>query len=176
MMLVGGILALLATAQADEISAEMLLQGSPQEGLLTGAGARLDGGKAFLSMEGRSAVEGVWIGRATGGIDLFGGTDRLDMTLGLFLGTTGDWADPSMQLAGTAGFELGLGGAVGPLHVRYRHADGFRGPLEERLTEDELRLGYRMLGTVELFGQYLRFNPGEQYVIDGYGAGVKVVF
>ena len=175
-MLLGVMLSLMGSAQADEISAEVLMQASPTEGLVTGAGARFQSDGAFLSMEGRGAAEGAWIGRATGGLDLFGGSDRVDLTVGLFLGTTGDWGDPSIQMAGTAGAELGLGLHVGPLHARYRHADGFRGPLEDRLTENELRLGYRMFDTVEVFGQYMRFNPGEAAPIEGYGAGAKIVF
>lgn len=174
-MTLGLMLALMGSAQADEISAEVLLQASPQDGLVSGVGARLDGGSAFLSMDARGAAEGNWIGRATAGLDLLG-SDRVDLTLGLFLGTVGNWGDPSIQMAGTAGFEFGLGANVGPLHARYRHADGFRGPLESRLTENEVRLGYRMFDTVEVFGQYINFNPGDDVVIDGYGAGVKVAF
>lgn len=175
-MTLGLMVALMGAAQADEISAEVLMQASPQDGLVTGFGARLDGGKAFLSMDGRGAAEGMWIGRATGGVDLFGDSERVDMTLGLFLGTVGDWGDPSVQMAGTAGFEFGLGAHIGPLHARYRHADGFRGPLESRLTENEVRLGYRMFDTVELFGQYIRFNPSEDLLVDGYGVGLNVSF
>ncbi len=167
--------ALSAAAQADEISAEAYLQATPTEGLASGLGLRLDGGRTFLSLEGRGGTS-VWIGRVTGGLDLLGSSERFDLTAGLFLGTTGDLADPSISTAGTAGFELGLGANFGALHVRYRHADGFRGPLESRLTEDEWRVGYRLLDTVELFGQHVRFNPDESSLAAGYGVGLKVVF
>ena len=167
---------LVGSASADEISAEGYLQVTPSGELASGLGARLDSGSAFLSLEGRGATEGNWVGRATGGIDLFSGSDRFDLTLGLFLGTTGSTLDPSVETAGTAGFEFGFGGNVGPLRARYRHADGFKGPLETHLTEDEFRLGYLAFNTIEFFGQYVRFNPGEHDVVDGYGAGVKVVF
>jgi len=170
------IAALSGDAQANEISGEVLMQASPQDGLVTGVGAQLDGGRTFLSMEGRGAADGNWIGRATGGIDLFGGSDRLDLTLGVFLGTVGNWGDPSISMAGTAGFAFGLGTNIGPLRARYRHADGFRGPLESRLTENEVRVGYRMFDTVEVFGQYIRFNPGEEVFVEGYGAGLKLAF
>jgi hypothetical protein len=166
----------MGTASADEISAEVFLQATPTGDLATGLGARLDSGGAFLALEGRGEAEGIWVGRATGGIDLFGSSERLDLTLGLFLGTTGSTSYPSIETAGTAGFEVGLGGNFGPLRTRYRHASGFSGPLKSRLTEDEVRVGYRVLNTAELFGQYVRFNPGEHDVIDGYGVGVKVVF
>jgi len=161
---------------AEEFSAEAFLQATPAEGLASGLGARLDGGSTFLSLEGRGGMYGTWTGRATAGLDVFGRSDRFDLTLGLFLGTNGSTAEPSIEAAGTAGFELGLGVHLGSLHGRYRHADGFRGPLESRLTEDEWRLGYRMFDTVEVFGQYIHYNPGEYWVVDGYGVGAKVVF
>lgn len=167
---------MMGSAAADEISAEGYLQATPTGELASGLGARLDSGGAFLSLEGRAQPEGLWIGRATGGVDLFGSSDRIDLTLGLFLGTTGSTLDPSIETAGTAGFEFGLGGNFGPLRARYRHANGFKGPLESHLSENEFRLGYRVLGNVELFGQHVRFNPGEQETIYGYGAGLKVVF
>ncbi|MEL6344038.1 MAG: hypothetical protein AAFV53_13040 [Myxococcota bacterium] len=176
-MILGVLVALSTSAHAaEEISAEAVLQSSPQDGLVSGFGARLDSGGAFLSLDGRGAAEGNWIGRATAGFDLFGDSDTIDLTLGLFLGTTGDWGAPSVQMAGTAGFEVGVGANIGPLRARYRHADGFRGPLESRLTEDEFRVGYRIFGTVEPFGQYIRFNPGDEEVVSGYGAGVKIAF
>jgi len=167
---------MMGTASADEISLEAVLQATPTGELASGLGARLDSGGAFLSLEGRGETEGFWIGRATGGIDLFGNSERLDVTLGVFLGTTGSTTYPTIETAGTAGFEVGLGANMGNLRARYRHANGFSGPLESHLTEDEFRVGYRAFNTVELFGQYVRFNPGEYDPIDGYGVGVKVVF
>ncbi|MFT5683889.1 MAG: hypothetical protein ACI8RZ_004821 [Myxococcota bacterium] len=167
---------MMGTASADEISVEAILQVTPSGELASGLGARLDSGSAFLALEGRGEADGIWVGRATGGLDLFGNSERIDMTLGLFLGTTGSTSYPSIDTVGTAGFEFGLGGNFGNLRARYRHANGFSGPLENHLTEDEFRLGYRAFDTVEVFGQYVRFNPGEHAVIDGYGVGVKVVF
>lgn len=167
---------MMGLATADEISAEAFLQVSPSGALTSGLGARLDSGGAFVSLEGRGETDGVWVGRATGGLDLFGSTERIDLTLGVFVGTTGSATTPAVEAAGTAGFELGLGGNLGPIRARYRHSNGFRGALATHLREDEFRLGYRALGTVEVFGQYIRFSPSELDVIDGYGAGLKVAF
>jgi hypothetical protein len=175
-MLTAMMVMVMGTAAADEISAEAFLQASAGGELTSGLGARLDSGGAFLSLEGRGETNGIWVGRATGGLDLFGNSERIDLTLGVFLGTTGSTTSPSVETAGTAGVELGIGGTLGPLHARYRHSNGFRGPLESHLTEDEFRLGFRVFDTVEVFGQYIRFSPNELDVIDGYGGGLKVAF
>lgn len=94
----------------------------------------------------------------------------------LFLGTTG-WMKPLAASAvdPTAGFELGFGLNLGPVRGRYRHLDGFRGPLEARLTEDEWRLGFE-IGTVQIFGQHTRFNPGEEPRERGLGMGAALTF
>jgi hypothetical protein len=65
---------------------------------------------------------------------------------------------------------------VGPLSLRYRHLDGFRGPLESRLTENEVRLSFQMLNTINVFGQYINFRPTSTVIVDGYGAGVGMTF
>jgi len=147
------------------------------EGPAVGLGARLHPTRAtFVVAEGRGAVGGHWIGRGTVGLDLLGASKTLDFTLGLFLGTTGSWAPIGMNtIDPTAGFELGLGLNVGPVRGRYRHADGFRGPLESRLTENEWRLGAE-LGRFQVFGQYIRFNLGDDQAIGGLGAGASVAF
>lgn len=147
-------------------------------GVGLGLGGRLNaGGPAFLSVDARGAVGGHWIGRGTVGLDIFGGSETIDFTAGLFLGTTGSWAPMGASVVDpTAGFELGLGLNVGPVRGRYRHADGFRGPLESRLTENEWRLGFE-LGRMQLFGQYVRFNPGDDSArIGGLGAGASLTF
>lgn len=146
------------------------------DGAGLGLGARLQPGSAFVAAEGRGLVGGHWIGRGTIGFDLFGGSETLDLTGGLFLGTTGGWAPVGLSgIDPTAGLELGLGVNLGPVRARYRHADGFRGPLEEHLTENEWRLGFE-LGKLQLFGQYLRFNPGEEQAVGGFGAGASMSF
>ena len=63
----------------------------------------MDGGGTFFSLEGRGGMNATWTGRATAGIDVFGRSERMDLTLGLFLGTTGSTAEPSFEAAGTAG-------------------------------------------------------------------------
>ena len=147
------------------------------DGMAAGLGAGLHGGGgAFLNGEMRGSGDGLWIGRATAGLDLLGGCDDIDVTLGLFLGSTGYWNQVALGSTGTGGLELGIGGRIGDLHARYRHADGFRGPLEARLTENEWRLGYTVADTVELFGQYVLFNPGDDVRRGGFGAGATVLF
>ena len=175
-MMLGWMIALAGGAQAEDVTAELLLQASPQDGLVSGFGARLEGDSAFFSVDGRGATGGSWIGRASGGVDVFGESERFDLTLGLFLGTTGSWDDAAIAMAGTGGFEFGVGTAVGPLSLRYRHLDGFRGPLESRLTENEFRLSFQMLNTINVFGQYINFRPTSMVIVDGYGAGVGMTF
>lgn len=142
-----------------------------------GLGARVGaGGPAFLAGDVRVSPHASWIGRGTVGLDVFGSSETLDLTLGLFLGTTG-WTRPlaASSVDPTAGFELGFGLNPGPVRARYRHLDGFRGPLEARLTEDEWRLGIE-LGRVQVFGQHTRFNPGEDPKERGFGAGASLRF
>lgn len=159
-----------------EAYGQQVVGDGPSVGL--GLGARLQATRAtFVAAEGRGTPGGHWIGRGTVGLDLFGGSETIDLTAGLFLGTTGSWAPVGANVVDpTAGFELGLGLNLGPVRGRYRHADGFRGPLQSRLTENEWRLGYE-LGRVQLFGQYLRFNPGDDSArIGGFGAGASMTF
>ncbi len=147
-------------------------------GVGLGAGARLHPGRsAFLNLEARGLVGDHWIGRGTIGLDLFGGWEAFDLTGGLFLGTTGAWAPVSIDtaIAPTAGLELGVGVNLGPIRARYRHADGFKGPLESHLTENEWRLGYQV-GRLQIFGQYLRFNPGDEVPVGGFGLGGAATF
>lgn len=168
-----------ARAETDvtvEAYGQQVVGDGPGVGL--GLAGRLNaGGPAFLAVEGRGAVGGHWIGRGTVGLDLFGGSETIDVTGGLFLGTTGSWAPLGASVVDpTAGIELGLGLNVGPVRGRYRHADGFRGPLEARLTENEWRLGFEV-GRLQVFGQYVRFNPGDDSQrIGGLGAGASLTF
>lgn len=166
-----------APAHAEDASIELYLQGSPTGGVGTGLGGRLEAGMPFVAVEAFGMSGGDWLGRATVGLDLFGKSDRFDLTLGLYLGSTGNWLVPSLSKATvTAGGEFGIGGRIGPLGARFRHLDGFRGPLEARLTQDELRVGWNFGERVEIFAQYVRFNPGEGSPIGGYGAGGMLRF
>lgn len=165
-----------APAQADEISAELFAQTTPQSGYATGAALRVDAGAPFVSGEAFGYVDGDWMGRATVGIDLLGGSDQFDLTAGAFLGSVGDWVEPSVGPELTAGFELALGARIGPLQARLRRVDGFRGPLTERLTQNEARLGWVFADRVEVFGQYVNYNPRQDQVIGGFGAGASVRF
>lgn len=161
------------------LSVEAYGQQMVGDGPALGLGAKFTPTRAtFVGLEGRSSVGGHWLGRGTVGLDVLGGSDTLDFTLGLFLGTTGTWEPVQIGMSSTdptAGFELGLGVNAGPVRARYRHADGFRGPLEARLTENEWRLGAE-IGRVQVFGQYVRFNPGDDNPMGGFGAGASLSF
>jgi hypothetical protein len=162
-------------ALASDVAAEASLQHLPQ-GVAPGVGARLVGERGtFLSAEGRAFGDATWTGRATAGVDVFGCQDGLDVTLGLFLGSAGAVEDVSISADPTAGFEVGVGVGLGSLHGRFRHADGFRGPLEAWFTENEWRLGFRVLDRAEVFGQYVRYEPGDATEAGGFGAGVTVI-
>jgi hypothetical protein len=141
---------------------------------------RMDGEHdGYVTAVARVDPTGCWIGRAGVGFDVFGGKDGVDLKLGLFLGGTGDVSDPARPtLYGrpTAGAEVLFGLKIGRVYGWYRHTDGFAGPLEDRLTEDELRLGFRVTDNVRVHGQYLIYNPGDQVVRGGAGLGAEVVF
>ena len=180
----------LAPARAEQLEFEGYLQGLPGRGGASGAGLRLGGdGRTFLAAEGRVGTGGAldcgcasaplehwWSGRATAGLDVLGRSDALDLTLGIFLGSVGSWEPVAVVADPTAGFELGLGLNVGRLALRYRHADGMRGPMEGWLTENEVRLSYEVLDNLLLFGQMVRFNPGDEVPRGGYGVGAGVRF
>ena len=165
-----------APAQADDITAELFAQSTPQAGYATGVALRVDAGSPFVSGEAFGYADGNWMGRATVGVDLLGGSDQFDFTAGAFLGSVGDWVEPSVGAELTAGFELALGARVGPVQARLRRVDGFRGPLTERLTQNEARLGWVFSDRVEVFGQYVNYNPRQDEVMGGFGAGASIRF
>lgn len=139
--------------------------------------ARADGehdGYVMAAM--RVDPTGGWIGRTGIGIDVFGGRDGVDLKLGLFLGGTGDLSNHAMYGRPAAGAELQFGLGIGRVYGWYRHVDGFAGPLEDRLTEDELRIGFRITDHVRVHGQYLIYNPGDETLHGGAGLGAEVIF
>ena len=161
-------------ARAEGVSAEALLQAVPDGRVAPGLGVRVGDGGLFAAAEARGYGSEAWLGRGTVGVDLLGG-ETLDLTLGLFAGFAGNTAGPWLRTSTTDptwGFELGLGAHIGPARLRYRHLDGLRGPLEDRLSENEFRVGAGFIGGTELFGQLVNFNPGEEVHV--YGAGVAV--
>jgi hypothetical protein len=143
--------------------------------------ARLEGDRdAYLLGAVRIEPGDAWLGRAGVGFDLLGG-GTADVRLGLFLGGVGTfeagaWGPEAHVARVAAGGEILLGLHLGRLHGSYRHLDGFAGPLEDRLTEDELRVGYRVVDPVEVYGRYIVWNPGERDPRGGFGLGVDVVF
>jgi hypothetical protein len=168
-----------ATAQADDtISVEALLQATPQGDIVSGGGASFELGRLFIAGEGRGLGDGAWSGRATGGLDLLGRSDRFDLTLGLFAGMTGGLVPDIDSPSGTWGVEAGLGAHVGHFHARYRRAMGMSGPMSGMLTEDELRLGvgFGEEQRVRAFGQAVHFQPGAYEASTAFGGGVSVAF
>ncbi|MFZ5476502.1 MAG: hypothetical protein ACOZNI_06955 [Myxococcota bacterium] len=138
---------------------------------------RVDGEHdGYLSANARIDPTGTWVGRAGVGVDVFGGAEGVDLKLGLFLGGTGDLVESSMLGRPAAGAEILFGLKIGRVYGWYRHVDGFAGPLEDRLTEDELRLGFRLTDHVRVHGQYLLYNPGDERLRGGAGVGAEVVF
>ncbi len=119
---------------------------------------------------------GQWLGRAGVGFDLFGGGRTVDLKLGVFLGGVGDLTDRSMIGRPTLGGEVLFGLRFGRVYGHIRHLDGFVGPWEDRLTEDELRVGFQIAEHVGVHGQVVAVNPGTQRWSGGAGVGVEVAF
>lgn len=146
-------------------------------------GVRHTGEKdAYLNGEVRymPASDLLWTGRAGAGVDVFGG-GNWDLTLGLFIGTNGEWerADESRVLyaAPMGGTEIGLGFEGDRIFAKYRWLAGLgSGPLDDALTENELTVGYKVTRSVHAFGQWIRVNPGEAEKSGGIGLGVQAVF
>jgi len=169
---------LVSRARAEEVSAEVCLQATPTGQVVPGFGGKLSADHLFLSADGRAWSSQLWAGRATAGVDLLA-THRFDLTLGAFVGGTAGWMGQGVGVTGldsTAGVELGLGARLGPVHARYRHTDGLVGPWADRLSENEVRLGWTFLSSVEVFGQFVTFDPGRQDAVRGLGVGAAVVF
>lgn len=169
-------LATLALAAQPEFHIEATSQIMPETVALDLRG-RMDGEKdGYVTTVARIDPTGTWIGRAGVGFDVFGGRDGVDLKLGLFLGGTGDLSNAAMYGRPTAGAEVLFGVGIGRVYGWYRHTDGFAGPLEDRLTEDELRIGFRIVDQVRVHGQYLIYNPGDKVLRGGAGLGCEVIF
>ncbi len=122
----------------------------------------------------------LWTGRAGAGLDLFGSGDW-DLTLGLWIGTAGEWdrTDERAVLYASpmAGTEVALGVEGDHLFARYRWLAGIgSGPIDELLTEQELTIGYKVLPELHLYGQYFILSPGELDNRSGVGLGGRLVF
>lgn len=164
-----------ATA-APEVHTDLSAQWSP-ETLVLGVGGRLEGeDDGYLLLSGRIDPSGAYLGRAGFGFDLFGDGDTMDLRFGLFLGETGNLLDRTVLRRPAAGVEVEFGMHLGSAYGSLRHLDGFSGPLEQRLTENEVRVGFEVDEHLLVHGQYGRFNPGELRPVGGFGAGVELVF
>ncbi|MSQ04300.1 MAG: hypothetical protein EXR71_20870 [Myxococcales bacterium] len=139
--------------------------------------ARADGKRdGYVLAAMRIDASGRWLGRAGVGFDLFGGGRTVDLKLGVFLGGVGDLDDRSMVGRPTLGGEVLFGLRFGRVYGHIRHLDGFVGPLEARLTEDELRVGFQVAEHVGVHGQLVAVNPGTEIWTGGAGVGVEVAF
>ena len=168
---------LAATAYAaPEYHAEASAQILPSE-VAADLRARVDGEHdGYIGGAMRVSPGGAWLGHAGVGLDVLGGGDAVDLKLGLFLGGTGDVSELAMYGRPAAGFEGLFGLRIGRVYGSYRHLDGFAGPLEDRLTEDELRVGFALTDHLRLHGQYLLTNPGTHTYEGGAGIGVEAVW
>ncbi|GDX82338.1 hypothetical protein LBMAG42_41490 [Deltaproteobacteria bacterium] len=117
-----------------------------------------------------------WLGHAGVGFDLFGGGKTVDLRLGLFLGGVGNVSQGALFGRPAVGGEVRFGLKFGRVYGHYRHLDGFAGPLEDRLTEDELRLGFCLTDNLRVHAQVIALNPGDKLVEGGAGLGVEAVF
>ena len=119
----------------------------------------------------------LWAGRVGAGFDVLGG-GGVDLTLGLFVGSAGEW-DASqgravLYAAPIAGTEIGFGVDLGRVFGKYRWLGGIGGgPIDDLLTENELTVGFELFENVQIFGQYLVLDPGERETSNGLGLGVQ---
>ncbi|MCA9495144.1 MAG: hypothetical protein KC621_34690 [Myxococcales bacterium] len=143
--------------------------------------ARLIGEKdAYLGAELRytPGSDFAGVGRLSAGFDVLG-RGNWDLTLGLFLGSAGEWersnADAVLMAAPVAGTEIGFGIETGRLFGKYRWLAGIGGgPVDDLLTENELTLGFKVTDDLHVFGQYLVLSPGELDNQSGLGIGARL--
>lgn len=177
--LIIGALALASEARADDrLVVEGLVQANAAGEVGPGGGARFDMGRLFIAGEGRSYGRDVWTGRATGGLDLLGRSDRFDLTVGAFAGLAGGGPSLFPETQGTYGFEGGVAAHLGRVDLRYRRAMGLAGVLASTLSEDELRAGLR-LGEerrLQVFGQAVHFRAGDAEGVVTMGVGAAFSF
>lgn len=166
----------MGTAWAAGGHVEGYAQALPSGDVGAGAGVGLDAGMLFANVEARSSMEGIWLGRATGGLDVFGGSEAIDATVGVFAGAGGWGSSTTEQVGATGGVELGLGGRLGVVHARFRHVQGLFGPMQARFHEEEFRLGVALGEDLEVFGQYVLTGPEPVRSTGGFGAGLALRF
>jgi hypothetical protein len=146
-------------------------------------GLRFVGDKdAYLSGELRytPASDLLWTARFGAGLDLLGRSDW-DLSLGLFIGSAGEWDRQDeralLYSAPIAGTEVAFGYEGDRLFGKYRWLGGIGGgPVDELLTENEFTLGYKLTNTLHAYGQYLILSPGELDNEAGVGLGARLVF
>ncbi|TNE91165.1 MAG: hypothetical protein EP330_05840 [Deltaproteobacteria bacterium] len=129
---------------------------------------------AFFNGEARLDPRGFWVGRVGAGLDLLG-AGKLDLTVGLFLGTAGEYAEGG-YVRPIAGTQVAFGGHWEKLSMRYRWLAGLGGgPLDSLLSEQELRVGYKVIEPLHVVGSWTLVDPrGAEGARGGVGLGVEV--
>jgi len=142
------------------------------------AGVRhLAANDSYVGVDVHYAPNREWRGRVGAGLDVLGG-GSWDVKLGLFIGGAGEWApDTTLAHQPMAGTEVGLGIHGERLFASYQLMAGLgTGPLDGLLTENELNIGYRILGQVQVYGSYAIVNPGRDGLGSGIGLGIAASF
>lgn len=160
-----------ARARAGDLaSAEALVQDVSGRGVATGLGASLDAGVPWAIVDARRLPDGSMSGRASAGVDLYGGSDRFDLNAGLWLGAGEAWGIRSSR---ATGWELAVGARIGLFSGRLRHLQPWR--LDTAAREDELRVGVALLASVTVFAQGVRLSTDGD-VVARVGGGLSVGF
>lgn len=179
-----------SVARADDtLSAEASVLALTSGGVAPGAALRFRPDATFFQVEGRALGDQRWTGRLTLGVDLFPSLDAFDLSAGAWGGLRSAEADPASSGNGApalttpsgpprlqAGLELSVLGRLGPVGAGARHAEGILVLDQTRVSEDELRLGWTAVRTVELFGAYSRLASEGEAVVHGVGAGCAIRF
>jgi hypothetical protein len=179
------LLATLTVAQADEgevsephpldveVRASVLFM--PDEPVQVLGMRLLSSRDAWIGVEGRFARERGYLGRVDAGFDVFG-VSNLDLGLGLWMGTVGPWTEPAIA-SPAAGAEVGLGFHSDRLFAHHRWLFGGGGaPRTGFLSENELVVGFRVVDTLKVYGQYTRFNPRAECGMNALGLGASWTF
>jgi hypothetical protein len=162
-----------------DLTGEIYVQGLQNGGAALGGAIDLVQGWGFLKLDARGESYQHWIGRGTIGLDAFP-RSRFDLTFGVFAGSVGHVVDvnddgiaeTSWRFAPTIGTEFGIGTGLGPVTVRWEHAEGGG---DQRFSEGTLRLGFDIVkNKFNTFGQVVYFDPDEEEGASGFGIGAAL--
>lgn len=144
------------------------------EAVVSDGGVRLVAEKdAYLGADVRLG-DGFTLARAGAGFDVFGGSG-LDLKLGVWMGGLSNTIRPTSYHGVTGGTEVMLGARFDRLYAEHRWIAGFAGPLDGVFTENELTVGFRVLGGASVYGRWTRGPRACGVETDGLGLGVELV-